>query len=226
MSLKDCDFIVVDTETTGVDPFSNGVIEIGAVRITASGKVDRRFSGLWAPLPWMEVSSWVSHNSQSLKDARELSQPQDPLDEFFKFLTWVQDSVTNSTIFAAYNASFDISMLRSFILREGLKDEISLYSMGGFSNWNWYDILAWERHGNWAPKCTLEKVCQRRGIPLLNAHRAVADAEASALVLRQQLDDVFPDAPYAIPDTLEETLECQEWLQAKFHFQRLSAKRG
>src|SRR5664280_2875502 len=39
-SITDCDFVAVDLETTGCRPGRNSIIEIGAVRFNASGRLD------------------------------------------------------------------------------------------------------------------------------------------------------------------------------------------
>ena len=165
-----CRIVAFDTETTGFNAHSTDrVIEFGAVELmmnedfTVAGVVEHQHlinPGMSIPRDASEVSG--------IKDADVAGKP--------KFAEVAQDiwDLLEGSILIAHNFNFDFGFLRSEFRRIGKDWPKTLGEV---------DTLQMARRfmGDLRSK-TLTSVATNLSIPLLNAHRAVDDAEATGRV--------------------------------------------
>ena len=166
-------FVVFDTETTGLDTSSCEIIELAGVKIV-DGKIKETFSTFVYPtgcetgtpgdrhlrLP-AEIKDITGIDESDLEEA---PLPEVVMADFYKF--------TRGAALVAHNASYDMPIL----LRVGKNAEYK------FDN-DVYDTLALaKKYMPSSGKFNLESLCNRLGIELTGAHRAVNDALATAKV--------------------------------------------
>ncbi len=166
----DDDIVVVDFETTGLNPAKCRIIEIGAVRIRNGQIVEEysRFVNPQEPIP-ETVTAITGINDAMVKTAGTAAE-EIPL--LLKFL--------GNSAFAAHNAKFDSSFLINECRRLGLEWHSPVLDTLEFSR-RLYPALRSHKLG---------AVCKSLGISLKNAHRAVHDAHATALMLIRMIEAV------------------------------------
>ena len=150
-------FTAFDTETTGLHPEENNVIEIGAVKFDADGILDR-FEFLINPnchIP--EEVSKVNHITDSMVEGCPTIEKVLP--DFIKFI--------ENSILVAHNANFDLNFINAELLRCNMPvmrnktvDTLNL------AKWA-YPMLG---------KYNLQFLAQKFSINVENAHRADDDA--------------------------------------------------
>ena len=163
-------YVVLDVETTGLNTFADSIIEIGAVRFENGVEVDS-FSELidpQRPLPdkIVEITGITSAMLSGKRTLREV------MPDFAKFC--------EGAVLVAHNAAFDMSFFRrAFPLIGREFDFVTL------------DTLALAR--NLYPNSKNHKLgtlAKMLGVSLVNAHRAVHDARATAQVMMKMFADV------------------------------------
>lgn len=150
-------FTAFDTETTGLDPRTCRVVELGGVRFDARG-VSSRFNALINPgTPMPSEASRVN----GITDAMLAGKPdmREVLPDFLAF--------ARGTVLVAHNAPFDISFMN---------EELSRMGQGALEH-RVVDtrILAREAFPG-LPKYALQDLATRLGIEAKEAHRAEDDA--------------------------------------------------
>ena len=160
--------VVVDFETTGLNPRRNRIIEIGAVRIRNGQVVEEysRFVNPQEPIP-QEVVELTGISDAMVADAQTAET------EIPRLLDFIGDAA-----FAAHNAKFDYAFLTEECKRLGIDVKMPVIDTLEFSR-RMYPGLKSHRLG---------AVCKSLGISLKNAHRAVHDARATAQMLNRMLD--------------------------------------
>ena len=185
LDLATTDFVAFDLETTGLDPVTDRVVEIGAVRFAADGTARGVFESLVNPGRPSGPGALAVHG---ISDA-ELARAPDPgavLPRFVAFL-----GPPGRTILVAHGATTDAGFLGAELARLGLP--LPPHPV--------IDTLAWSR-ARW-PGPTRHKLghlADRLGLDPGSAHRALADARrvvGLTLVLR---DGQLPgETPLAYP---------------------------
>lgn len=164
----------VDTETTGTDPKTDRVIEVGIV-IGLSGQVQKRHSWLVHPGMPIPKESTEIHGitDDDVRDKPPFAAVADEIRRAFA-----------DALPAAYNAAFDRAFIHNEYARipsapttdlpPALREEIA-----------WIDplVLARELFKGQGESRALGAVAERLGVSLVNAHRATDDAEAALEVL-------------------------------------------
>jgi len=157
-------FVALDVETTGLDPQQEVLLELGAVRVVG-GEIEARYQQLidpQRPIP-REITQLTG-----ITDAMVAGQPPigEVLDEFLSFLG--RDPLVG------HNISFDMGFLNAALKEAGeeplanpLLDTLTLAQTLR------YDLL---NH-------RLSALAVHYGLSLEESHRALADAERSAMVL-------------------------------------------
>ena len=161
---ENLNFVAFDTETTGLDPSKDELIEIAAVRFR-NGEVSERFSTLVRPLQGVpKFIQYLTHiDPQELKDAPDAGSA---LKEFFAFI--------GDDILVGHNAPFDI----------GFVNHHSALGGGDLIQRPVWDTVEISR--SYLPFTSdhrLGTLTAHFGIELVNAHRAAADAEATGILL-------------------------------------------
>ena len=110
-------YTVVDTETTGLDPQTDRLIEIAAIRVRA-GKEVARFETLVKPGRKLSkaIVDLTGITDGELTNAPE---PQDALQQFMEFL--------KDDIIVAHNANFDVNFLYDSMQRCGMDPEKGIF---------------------------------------------------------------------------------------------------
>ena len=167
-ALEDAAFVVLDFETTGLNPNMDEIIEIGAVRLEHGREVGE-FSQLIDPgraIP-EKVVELTGINSAMLAGQPTLAEV---FPKFAKFL--------EGAVLVAHNASFDMAFLRRAFQRFGKELDAPILDTLALAR-NAYKELRNHKLGT---------VCKHLDVSLKNAHRAVHDARATGLVLLKTLE--------------------------------------
>lgn len=159
LSLED-DYVVVDLETTGLDPRCDEIIEVGAIKVVGGQPCDR-FESLCRPD--CEISEFITQltgiTSKMLDDAPTIS---DVLPPFLRF-------VGNSVV-VGHNVNFDIN----FLYDACLMDQGVL-----FSN-NFVDTMRLAKRSiKGLPHYRLSDLVDALNLPSLPAHRGLSDCEST-----------------------------------------------
>lgn len=102
--LTETDYVVFDLETTGLELMSNGITEIGAVKIR-DGKLFEQFTTLIKPdYPiTQEIVKITGITEEMVKDAPKISAV---IPDFMKFI--------ENSVLVAHNAEFDVKFIKRF----------------------------------------------------------------------------------------------------------------
>ena len=163
-------YVVLDVETTGLNTHTDEIIEIGAVRFENGVEV-AEFSELinpGRPLP-DKIVEITGITSAMLRDKRTL---KDAMPDFAKFC--------EGAVLVAHNASFDMAFFRRAFALIGMPFEFTTLDTLALAR-NQYPNFKSHKLGN---------ICKMLGVSLTNAHRAVHDARATALVLMKMLAEI------------------------------------
>jgi DNA polymerase-3 subunit epsilon len=177
---------LVDVETTGRDPATDRVVEIGVVTGRAGEIMDRRswLVNPGRPIP-EEVRAVHGISDEMVKDAPSFAELAREIAQAFA-----------NHIPAAYNASFDRAFVSAELERAGIERELLPASLAAAVEW--IDPLIWARELHKSEKSkALGDVTKRLGIELTNAHRATDDAEAALRVMYAFSKDVRVPKSYA-----------------------------
>lgn len=150
-------FTAFDTETTGLEPKQNRVVEAGGIRFDSRG-IHSRFNTLINPKIPMpaEVTKINGITDAMLKNEPDASQVLPD------FLSFIGDSVL-----IAHNAPFDIAFINEELARQGMKPlanrvvDTRIFAKEIFPG---------------LPKYSLQELAVRFGIQAKDAHRAEDDA--------------------------------------------------
>jgi len=177
----------IDTETTGMDPKVDRIIEIGVV-LGAEGEVKDKHSWLLNPeVPIPQESSEV----HGITDEVVADKPR------FGEVAAEIITVLRGALPAAYNALFDQGFLHAELERCGFLEPVM--PPAARADVTWLDPLIFARHlfkGKGESRA-LGAVAERLGIALVNAHRATDDAEAALRILYAIGDDPRVPKGYA-----------------------------
>lgn len=158
-------FVVVDVETTGLQPGLDKIIEIAAVRVLNGEIVDEWNSlvnpGIYIPADSTQIHGITTEMVQQARSFQELAQEY-------------RDFLKEDSIFAAHNVDFDRDFLNIHLSRAGLVTMPNPYLCTL--------KLAKQVHPN-LTKYGLGSLVEVFGIELPQAHRALHDARATAQLL-------------------------------------------
>ncbi len=160
------EYVVFDLETTGLDVMSNGITEIGAVKIVG-GKLTEQFTTLIKPdYPISEeIVKITGITEEMVKDAPKISSV---IPDFMKFIDGV--------VLVAHNAEFDTKFIKRFAgaeeyeLKNKILDTVELAR----------STLPFLR------KHDLHTIAEHFGIAF-HHHRALSDAYATAEALIEMM---------------------------------------
>ncbi len=165
----DSDFVIVDVETSGLDPAKGArVIEIAAVRVTQAGAEVGHMSSLVNPGDGVTGADWIHGISpEMVHDAPKFSEVFD-----------VFAALLDNAIFVAHHAKFD----EGFVATEAKLAGLNLEVMPGLCTY-------------WLARATvsgtqnlkLGTLAEHFGISQLGAHSALDDARVVSQLLPQML---------------------------------------
>ncbi|WP_339060299.1 exonuclease domain-containing protein [Tepidibacillus marianensis] len=160
--LKDLEYIVFDTETTGFHPYAGDeIISIGAVKITA-GEITETFHTYINPLRPVppEIQTLTGITDQRLEDQPLL------LEGLYEFLQFAYQSYL-----IAHSADFDLHFLNIALKKNlGLKIKHPIIDTMN---------IAYHLHPRWDSH-SLDLLLQYYQIPIMDRHDALGDAKMTA----------------------------------------------
>lgn len=168
--LKSHEFVVFDLETTGLDYKTNKVTEIGAVKIK-NGRIVETFSTFVNPKQpiSMEITKLTGITNDMVKDAPLL---EDVIPDFYKF--------TKNAVLVGQNVQFDF----------GFIDYYSRQIDYLFTN-EMEDTMNIAKKHIFLRNYKLKTISEALNVPLINAHRAINDAMATAKVFIKLIEKFY-----------------------------------
>ncbi len=106
------EFVVFDTETTGLNTFHDDIIEIGAQKWSKEGKKESFSELMWVNPNKITQAAWEVHKIP-MEEIEAAKKPSEVLDLFNVF--------ADGKALVAHNIKFDFPMLNSNLVRNGLK---------------------------------------------------------------------------------------------------------
>lgn len=158
----DGSFVVFDIETTGFSSLKDKIIEIGAVKVV-SGEITDRFSTFVnpkVPIPY-RIEQLTSINDSMVVDAPTIDEV---LPSFLEFC--------RGCVLVAHNAKFDVGFISKNAADLGLDFDYTYVDTVGLSQMLLPKLSRFK----------LDTVAKALKIKLDNHHRAVDDAECTALI--------------------------------------------
>jgi DNA polymerase-3 subunit epsilon len=195
---REAEMVVIDFETTATDPKEARIVEVGAVLIE-QGQVTDTLSKLVNPgIPIPEGAKAV--HGITNEEVAKAGAFSDVLADLY--------TMCECAMPVAYNEPYDRTVLHSELDRIGDHNaDIPAFDRKQV----WIDPLVWvrefDKYVKGKGRHKLSVTAARYGIKLDNAHRAVADAEATAKVL-------WHLAPQIKAKSLSDLLETQKRLAA------------
>lgn len=172
-SFWESSFIVVDVETTGSDPEKNRITDIACILVQGGEIVD-----VYASLvnPHQFIPHFIS-NMTGISNEMAFNAPE--ASEIFKEVTKIFD--VPNPVFVAHNVNFDWSFVQRSFVREGLTPlEMPKLCTLKLAR----RLLPKEDKKN------VGALADFYGIYIKNRHRALGDAEATALILIELLEKI------------------------------------
>lgn len=183
--------MVFDLETTGLAPDQNDIIEIGALRIE-NGRITERFQQLLSPTH--PIPQFISHMT-GITPAMVQDQPG-------MRAVWPRfEAFISGAVLVAHNVTYDVGMLHQALKRYDLH-------MNEYPVVDTQDLVTLLR-----PTLTslrLEDVARDMDVLLPDAHRAMADAEATAEIFLRLLHDI-ETLPLAQLEACDQLLGKSTW---------------
>lgn len=162
------EYVVFDIETTGFYAGKDKITEIGAVKIK-EGKIVERYGTFINPqrsIP-IKVQQLTGIDITMVKDAPTIQE------ELTNFLAFCGDS-----ILVAHNADFDLGFIECFAKELGIEVKNTTLDTLELAR-----IFLPSLHNH-----KLQTIAKHYNVPLINAHRAVDDAEATAHILLKMFE--------------------------------------
>lgn len=169
--LKEHDCVVFDVETTGLDPNTCEMIEIGACKVR-DGKIIETFSVLMKPSQPIpdQITELTGITNEMVANCKTI---KDVLQDFYKF--------TRNSVLVAYNIAFDYKFMYLAGIKQGYNfDNPQIDAM----------VLAKNKLKS-IKNYKLKTVANALDVSLENAHRAVHDAIATAEVFIKLVDSDY-----------------------------------
>ncbi len=171
--------VVVDTETTGIDPAAgHRIVEVGCIELNNHLPTGRSFHSYFDPERDMPADAYAVHglSSEFLAGKPTFASVAD------QFLDFIVDAVL-----VIHNAPFDIGFLNAELERAGRR---------GLSDFRVKDTLEMARNRHPGAQNSLDALCRRFGIDnsgRSEAHGALIDSELLAAVYLELIGGRQPD---------------------------------
>ena len=171
LSIDQAEFSVIDVETTGLSPRSNNIIEIGIVKIS-NLKIVEKYNSLVNP--GRNIPYYIS-NITGITNDEVFNAP------FFEEIAEKISNIISTGIITGHNISFDKSFLRK---------EFMSCNQTNINNLTLCTHKLASRLYPQLKKKSLKSVCRHLNLHNKNAHRALADAEVTALAFLKMVEEI------------------------------------
>lgn len=172
-------FIAFDTETTGLSPTKDRIVELAAV-VFENGEVVDRFSSLVNPrVPMPQAATNVNH----ITPAMVRSAPPEK-EVYTKFVEFLGDAVNAKTFIVAHNARFDKDFFVLALKRLGFDADLLFVDTLDLSK------RFYPGYSNYKQ----QNIANNLGLINKNAHRAESDAEICGKIFIKMLPRIMDAA--------------------------------
>lgn len=192
-------FVALDFETTGRDPLTSRVTEVGIITYENGVEIDR-----WGQL--VDPGEMISE--EVIRVTGITNEHVKGMPTFAAIADEIERRVAGE-YFLAYNASYDTQVMRAEMGRLGRTVEFK--GVIDPLPFCWQHIRRTKKTTN----ARLGTICEYLGIELENAHRATDDAAAAAQVYLRLFDEV-PELPATIGELLEVQAALAMEMEASF----------
>ncbi|MBL0388951.1 PolC-type DNA polymerase III [Tumebacillus sp. ITR2] len=195
---ENTEWVVFDTETTGLNAAENTIIEIAAVKMKG-----REIVGEWTELidPGVPISAKITELTHITNDmVRGKRKINEVLPEFRDYV--------GDAILVAHNAEFDLGFIRACAMRIGMEPWDNIF----------LDTLPLARKIYPKEKnYRLGTLAKKFEVSLLNAHRALDDTVALAKIYQYMLKDMVEKGFKSLAQLNEQDGEVDYSRQRPFH---------
>jgi DNA polymerase-3 subunit alpha (Gram-positive type) len=166
-------FVVIDVETTGLDPAEDRVCEVGAIRL-AGGEERARFQSLVQPGRPMPETARAKHGitDEMLRDAPPFARIAAELRQFMA-----------GSVLVAQNADFDVSFLNAEFQRAGMS-RLALAAID--------TILLARKVKPGLATYNLDTLAYHFKLKFRERHRSIGDCEVTGAVFWQCVEALRP----------------------------------
>ncbi len=173
-----------DTETTGLDPVKNDIIQIAGM-IEIDGQIKEAFNFKCQPFSYENISiQALETHKMTIEQIKGFEAPS----EAYKRLTALFDKYvskfdrSDKFIVAGYNVDFDIRFLEQFFKKNG---DDYLFSYLGQKK-DPLGVINYMKSMNIidTPNAKLTTMCEYFGVKIENAHDAMGDIEATKNLIK------------------------------------------
>lgn len=180
LPLIDTDYVVYDIETTGLSPVKNKIIEIGAVKVSG-GRIVGRYSTFVnpeEPIPY-EITKLTSITDDDVRDADPIALVMPRFLDFCEGCVWV-----------AHNAEFDVNFVKAKCKELGIPQDPVYVDT--------FPLARVQMTGH--ARFRLDDVAKYYKVELGHHHRAVDDAECTALFFVKMLEELAGEGMKTLED--------------------------
>ncbi len=189
----DDEYVVFDIETTGFNPKTCKIIEIGAVKIVNGEVVDRfsEFINPQVPIPY-RITELTDIRDDMVVDAPTIDVILPKFMEFCK-----------GSVLVAHNAGFDTSFIKYNCKQLGLTYD--------YTHVDTIEVARY-LHPNMA-RFNLDAVCKAENVVNEHHHRAVADAEVTAKIFEKFIEKLKKEGIETLTDLNEKAKPGKEQIK-------------
>lgn len=176
-AVADMTFVAFDTETTGLSPVTNRIVEIGAVKFKAGRIIDKQ---KWLVNPGEHIPFFAT-NVHGIDDAMVAGAPSFP-EVYRDFLAFAADSVL-----VAHNSRFDRDFMHAEMKRAGLESpDLPLLD----------SLKLFRKMLPDAPSYSVGALVEYCDIEAENFHRALVDSVYIVRIMDKALSDGWDEIDY------------------------------
>ena len=166
-------FIVIDTETTGLNSANDKLVSIAAIRFYDGVPINRFHTYINPMIPIPSSSTKIN----GITNEMVATAPKE-LEACILLYNFLNEAIDGSTIIVAYNSSFDMRFIENAMNRHGIHCNIRHFDVLGFTKRRILNLKNYKQ----------VTVAQHLCIDSSGAHNALRDCEMCADILLTLLD--------------------------------------
>jgi DNA polymerase III alpha subunit (gram-positive type) len=163
-----CPLAFLDTETTGLNPLVNGVVEVAVIRVQPDG-TEERFHSFVRPLDAETYLAWAppAHIAEAVRSRQARIGDAPPIKDIAEELL----AFLSGCILVGQNIGFDEVMLNGSLFREGITQRVPYHKIDT-------KTLAFEHlFPEGLEKASMDPMREMLGLSKEGAHTAMKDTE-------------------------------------------------